>query len=73
MLNNTPNTLPRHAPHPMCKGTTLLGLDSMVNRSGERADALMMIEYRGDANTAAESGNAPQRTASTNPLSRGRY
>lgn len=56
------------------QGTSLLGLDRILP-SGDRADALLVIEYRGDASgriptSGARSGNTAQPTS---PLSRGRY
>lgn len=56
------------------RGTNLLGLDKVLSPGGDRADALLLIEYRGNA-----TGRIPAavgRTASappTSPLSRGRY
>lgn len=56
------------------QGSSMLGLDRMLSSTGERAEALLMIEYRGDANDRLPAGGE-QRTAqpSSNPLSRGRY
>ncbi|MCA9127819.1 MAG: hypothetical protein KDB22_12070 [Planctomycetales bacterium] len=54
------------------QGTSLLGLDKVLAPGGARADALLMIEYRGDAAgrvlTAAATESQP-----SSPLSRGRY
>ncbi len=58
------------------QGTSLLGLDRILPGGGDRADALLVIEYRGDASgrIPAGGGVAPANTASsTSPLSRGRY
>jgi len=57
------------------QGTSLLGLDRILPVGGDRADALLVIEYRGDASGRIPStGGAPANTASsTNSLSRGRY
>lgn len=57
------------------QGTSLLGLDRILPVGGDRADALLVIEYRGDASgRIPSSGGAPANTASsTNTLSRGRY
>ena len=57
------------------RGTGVFGLDRIFSPNGERADALLMVEYRGDAANRLATG-APTSTASaptTNPLSRGRY
>ncbi len=55
------------------QGTSMLGIDRLISRTGDRADALLMVEYRGDATSRA----APQPTTTAsrpiNPLSRGRY
>lgn len=57
------------------QGTSLLGLDRILPSGGDRADALLVIEYRGDASGRIPTGGgAPSNTASsTSPLSRGRY
>jgi len=62
------------------QGSNLLGLDRLIPNGGDRADALLLVEYRGDATgrvgtapatgTAAAANTAQQ---SLNPLSRGRY
>lgn len=56
------------------RGSSLFGLDRVLSPGGDRADALLMIEYRGDATGRVPSrgGGVGQPTAS-NPLSRGRY
>ncbi len=56
------------------QGTSLLGLDRILP-SGDRADALLVIEYRGDASGRIPSGGAGATNTAqpTNPLSRGRY
>ena len=62
------------------QGTSLIGLDRILPGGGDRADALFLVEYRGDA--AGRVGTAPAGTNPTqlnsaqqnlNPLSRGRY
>lgn len=57
------------------RGGSLLGLDKILSPVGDRADALLMIEFRGDASgripTAPTGATAAQ--PSTSPLSRGRY
>jgi hypothetical protein len=62
------------------QGTNLLGLDRLVPANGDRADALLVLEYKGDASSqlalASQQTLAPQRTGGTtpnNPVSRGRY
>lgn len=61
----------------MGRGTAVFGLDRIFSATGERADALLMIEYRGSASGhLAPAGNAGPSTAAlptSNPLSRGRY
>lgn len=63
------------------QGSNLLGLDRIIPNGGDRADALLLVEYRGDATgrvgTAPALGS-PAAAANTaqqnlNPLSRGRY
>jgi hypothetical protein len=56
------------------QGTSLLGLDRILSPGGDRADALLMIEYRGDAAGRVSAGT-PTNTAQgpLSPLSRGRY
>ncbi len=62
------------------QGTSLIGLDRILPGGGDRADALFLVEYRGDA--AGRVGTAPAGTNPTqlnsaqqnlNPVSRGRY
>lgn len=57
------------------QGASLVGLDRMLSPSGDRADALLAIEYRGDAaGRIPTMGGASANTAQpTSPLSRGRY
>ncbi|MCA9133267.1 MAG: hypothetical protein KDA45_08930, partial [Planctomycetales bacterium] len=56
------------------QGTSLLGLDRILSPTGDRADALLVIEYRGDASGRIQAGGGSNRTAQpTSPLSRGRY
>lgn len=63
------------------QGTSLIGLDRILPNAGDRADALLLVEYRGDA--TGRVGTAPPNSPSSgstntaqqnlNPLSRGRY
>jgi hypothetical protein len=59
------------------QGTSLIGLDRIIPGNGNRADALLLIEYRGDAtgrvpmSPTGPVSNSAQPTL--NPLSRGRY
>lgn len=57
------------------QGTSLLGLDRILSPGGARADALLVIEYRGDASgrIPAAGGNTNLAQPNSNPLSRGRY
>lgn len=61
------------------QGTSLIGLDRILPGAGERADALFLIEYRGDATGrvgTAPDGSSNQLNSANqnlNPLSRGRY
>jgi hypothetical protein len=62
------------------QGTSLIGLDRILPGGGDRADALFLIEYRGDAagrvGTAPNGSNPNQLNSAQqnlNPLSRGRY
>ena len=62
------------------QGTSLLGLDRILSPTGDRADALLMIEYRGDAQgriptlgSPTVGGSSATATGTANPLSRGRY
>lgn len=63
------------------QGSNLLGLDRILPNGGDRADALLMVEYRGDATGrvgTAPAPGTPGAAANTaqqnlNPLSRGRY
>lgn len=62
------------------QGTSLIGLDRILPNAGDRADALFLIEYRGDATgrvSTAPNGSGPAQLNSAqqnlNPLSRGRY
>lgn len=56
-------------------GGSILGLNRIVpGLNGDRADALMIIEYRGDANARmASSPGLPAANGASSPLSRGRY
>lgn len=53
-------------------GAGILGLNRIFSPNGERADALLLIEYRGDASDAVPD-NRVNTALSTSPLSRGRY
>jgi hypothetical protein len=56
------------------QGTNLLGLDRLLSPGGDRADALLVIEYRGDATgRVPASGGTATAAAPSSPLSRGRY
>lgn len=62
------------------QGTSLLGLDRVFSTTGERADALLLVEYRGDATGRIPTmggppaaGPASSAARPTSPLSRGRY
>ncbi len=62
------------------QGTSLLGLDKLIPGTGDRADALLMIEYRGNASgriptpgNPALGGASTSAAQATSPLSRGRY
>jgi len=62
------------------QGSSLLGLNRILSASGDRADALLMIEYRGDASgriptlgNPALGGAAASAAQPGSPLSRGRY
>ncbi|MFN3191585.1 MAG: hypothetical protein ACE361_13835 [Aureliella sp.] len=56
------------------RGTNLLGLNRILAPGAGRADALLMIEYRGDAADRLDASGSASRVASpTSPLSRGRY
>lgn len=52
------------------QGSGLLGLDRILSPGGERADALLMIEHRGDATNQTSSSSALQTTGLN---TRGRY
>lgn len=54
------------------QGTSLIGLDRILPSGGERADAIMLIEYRGDASQRIVPQNNIAQPLS-NPISRGRY
>ncbi len=58
-----------------CVRDSLLGLDRILPSGGDRADALLVIEYRGDASGRIPSNNSPpaNSASTTSPLSRGRY
>ncbi|MFK7734639.1 MAG: hypothetical protein AB8B50_01340 [Pirellulaceae bacterium] len=56
------------------RGGGLLGLSRLLSPGAGRADALLMIEYRGDAKDQLATVPNTSRVASpTSPLSRGRY
>lgn len=55
-------------------GAGLFGLNRILSGGGERADALLFIEYRGDAASTLSTGTGQTNIASpASPLSRGRY
>ncbi len=56
------------------QGTSLFGLDKILSPGGDRADALLLIEYRGEASgRVPSSGGVNSAQAPSSPLSRGRY
>lgn len=55
------------------QGTSLLGLDRVLSRGGDRADALLMIEYRGDATGRVPAAGTTNVAQPSSPYSRGRY
>ncbi len=56
------------------QGGSLLGLDRVLSSGGERADALLVVEFRGEANGRVNTPGVPNTAqAPTSPLSRGRY
>ncbi len=56
------------------RGTNLLGLDRVLAPGRDRADALLMIEYRGNATgRVPAAGGAAVAQPPSSPLSRGRY
>lgn len=57
------------------RGTSLIGLDKVLAPGRGRADALLVIEYRGSATGRVPSGAAAPNSVAqpTSPLSRGRY
>lgn len=57
------------------QGSTLIGLDRLLPQLGDRADALLVVEYLGDAsrNSTATAAPATAAAPSANPISRGRY
>lgn len=59
----------------LSQGSGILGLDRVLSPNGDRADALLFIEYRGDASGRVTIGGTATtaQPASLNPLSRGRY
>lgn len=57
-------------------GGRMFGLDRILTPGGDRADALLLIEYRGDASSRLQAPPPQVNSAATqslNPLSRGRY
>lgn len=55
-------------------GSGFLGLDRILAGTGARADALLLIEYRGDASGRVTTAGTGIKTAQPlSPLSRGRY
>jgi hypothetical protein len=63
---NTGNTL-------LGQGSTLIGLDRLLPQAGDRADALLVIEYLGDASRSTPAAPATAAVPNANPISRGRY
>lgn len=55
------------------QGSNLIGLDRLLPQLGDRADALLVVEYLGDASTSAASTATAAAQAPVNPLTRGRY
>ncbi len=55
------------------QGTSLLGLDRVLSPGGERADALLVVEYRGDASGRIPTVGGSTANLQTNGPSRGRY
>lgn len=55
------------------QGSSLLGIDRILGPGRDRADALLMIEYRGDASGRIQDSRTPAVAQPTSPLSRGRY
>ncbi|MBX3422807.1 MAG: hypothetical protein KF752_14735 [Pirellulaceae bacterium] len=57
------------------QGTSILGLDRLLPIGpGNRAEALLLIEYKGDASGRVATGQTSgAATTAINPLSRGRY
>lgn len=56
------------------QGGSVLGLDRLVpGMNTGRADALMIIEYKGDASSRVANAPASGSSAPVSPLSRGRY
>lgn len=55
------------------QGSNLIGLDRILPTAGDRADALLVIEYLGDAGRTAAPVATTASQPSANPISRGRY
>ena len=55
------------------QGTNLIGLDRLLPQTGERADALLVVEYLGDASRTATPTTTTSAQAQANPITRGRY
>ncbi len=56
------------------QGSSMIGLNRILPQNGERADALLVVEYLGDASRTPATTPAPATaSAPANPLSRGRY
>lgn len=57
------------------QGSSLLGLDRLAGSRGPRADALMMLEFKGPSSTQLLPGSGGTNTAGSNTAgpSRGRY
>ncbi len=55
------------------QGTSLIGLDRILPQNGDRADALLVVEYLGDATRTGVPTTAASQPLPQNPLTRGRY
>jgi hypothetical protein len=56
------------------QGGAIFGLNRIIpGAAGDRADALLLIEYKGDASGRVATGQSPAMAVPTSPLSRGRY
>ena len=55
------------------QGSNLIGLDRLIPQLGDRADALLVVEYLGDAGRTAPTTPTTAAQPNSNPISRGRY